>query len=131
MKQPVLRMLSGLKAKAKTAAMVIMKMVEIEIVEMEMVDIEMVEMEMMEMEMAEMEIQMRIIGMLGMLFESVHTKTSEVSTTQLQGNGRSYRFDKRTVRTDVAFAMSWKELIKLMAEVYSPRNEIQKMESEQ
>ncbi|GKA22553.1 putative reverse transcriptase domain-containing protein [Tanacetum coccineum] len=37
---------------------------------------------------------------------------------------------KRTVGTDVAFAMSWRELMKLMAEVYCPRNEIQKMESE-
>nr|GEY71720.1 hypothetical protein [Tanacetum cinerariifolium] len=36
---------------------------------------------------------------------------------------------KRTVGTDAAFAMSWRELMKLMAEVYSPRNEIQKMES--
>ncbi|GJR30610.1 putative reverse transcriptase domain-containing protein [Tanacetum coccineum] len=37
---------------------------------------------------------------------------------------------KRTIRTEVAFAMSWRELIKLMAEVYCPRNEIQKMEYE-
>ncbi|GKE16251.1 reverse transcriptase domain-containing protein, partial [Tanacetum coccineum] len=37
---------------------------------------------------------------------------------------------KRTVGNDVAFAMSWRELIKLMAEVYCPRNEIQKMEFE-
>ncbi|GKA06997.1 reverse transcriptase domain-containing protein [Tanacetum coccineum] len=37
---------------------------------------------------------------------------------------------KRTVGTDAAFAMSWRELMKLMAEVYCPRNEIQKMESE-
>ncbi|GJW34513.1 putative reverse transcriptase domain-containing protein [Tanacetum coccineum] len=36
----------------------------------------------------------------------------------------------RTIGTDAAFAMSWKELMKLMAEVYFPRNEIQKMESE-
>ncbi|GJU64127.1 putative reverse transcriptase domain-containing protein [Tanacetum coccineum] len=36
----------------------------------------------------------------------------------------------RTIRTDAAFAMSWRELMKLMAEVYCPRNEIQKMESE-
>ncbi|GKE14431.1 putative reverse transcriptase domain-containing protein, partial [Tanacetum coccineum] len=36
---------------------------------------------------------------------------------------------KRTVGTDAAFAMSWRELMKLMAEVYCPRNEIQKMES--
>ncbi|GJT86246.1 putative reverse transcriptase domain-containing protein [Tanacetum coccineum] len=34
------------------------------------------------------------------------------------------------VSTDVAFAMSWKELMKLMTEVYCPINEIQKMESE-
>nr|GEX95562.1 retrotransposon protein, putative, Ty3-gypsy subclass [Tanacetum cinerariifolium] len=59
-----------------------------------------------EMEMVEMEIQMRMIGVLGLLLES------------------------RTVGTDVAFAMSWRELMKLMAEVYYPRNEIQKMESE-
>ncbi|GKE68986.1 reverse transcriptase domain-containing protein [Tanacetum coccineum] len=31
---------------------------------------------------------------------------------------------------DAAFAMSWRELMKLMAEVYCPRNEIQKIESE-
>ncbi|GKF35652.1 hypothetical protein Tco_0112410, partial [Tanacetum coccineum] len=37
---------------------------------------------------------------------------------------------KRTIGTDAAFDMSWRELIKLMAEVYCPRTEIQKMESE-
>ncbi|GJW39830.1 hypothetical protein Tco_0065675 [Tanacetum coccineum] len=37
---------------------------------------------------------------------------------------------KRTVGTDVAFAMSWRELMKLMAEVYCPRNKIQNMEFE-
>ncbi|GJZ72246.1 putative reverse transcriptase domain-containing protein [Tanacetum coccineum] len=37
---------------------------------------------------------------------------------------------KRTIRTEAAFAMSWRELMKLMAEVYCLRNEIQKMESE-
>ncbi|GJV78139.1 putative reverse transcriptase domain-containing protein, partial [Tanacetum coccineum] len=36
----------------------------------------------------------------------------------------------RTIGAEVAFAMSWRELMKLMAEVYCPRNEIQKMESE-
>ncbi|GJY56090.1 putative reverse transcriptase domain-containing protein, partial [Tanacetum coccineum] len=35
---------------------------------------------------------------------------------------------KRTIGTEAAFAMSWRELIKLMTEVYCPRNEIQKME---
>nr|GEV73107.1 hypothetical protein [Tanacetum cinerariifolium] len=37
---------------------------------------------------------------------------------------------KRTIGTDAAFPMSWRELIKLMVEVYCPRNEVQKMESE-
>ncbi|GKF77286.1 reverse transcriptase domain-containing protein, partial [Tanacetum coccineum] len=37
---------------------------------------------------------------------------------------------KRTIGTDAAFSMSWRELIKLMAEEYCPRTEIQKMESE-
>ncbi|GJZ52104.1 reverse transcriptase domain-containing protein [Tanacetum coccineum] len=37
---------------------------------------------------------------------------------------------KRTVGTDTAFSMSWRELMKLMAGVYCLRNEIQKMESE-
>ncbi|GJW35981.1 putative reverse transcriptase domain-containing protein [Tanacetum coccineum] len=37
---------------------------------------------------------------------------------------------KRTIGTDAAFAMSWRELMKLMTEVYCPRTEIQKMESE-
>ncbi|GJW48088.1 hypothetical protein Tco_0079734, partial [Tanacetum coccineum] len=58
----------------------------------------------------------------------------EVSTTQLKGNGRSCRVDKnshkRTIGTEAAFAMSWRELMKLMTEVYCPRNEIQKMETE-
>nr|GEV64493.1 hypothetical protein [Tanacetum cinerariifolium] len=36
----------------------------------------------------------------------------------------------RTVGTEAAFTMSWRELMKLMAEVYCPRNEIQRMESE-
>ncbi|GJR28461.1 putative reverse transcriptase domain-containing protein [Tanacetum coccineum] len=37
---------------------------------------------------------------------------------------------KRTIRTEAAFVMSWRELIKLMTKVYCPRNKIQKMETE-
>ncbi|GKG31600.1 reverse transcriptase domain-containing protein, partial [Tanacetum coccineum] len=37
---------------------------------------------------------------------------------------------KRKVGVDVAYAMTWKALMKLMIEVYCPRNEIQKMETE-
>ncbi|GJR14588.1 putative reverse transcriptase domain-containing protein [Tanacetum coccineum] len=37
---------------------------------------------------------------------------------------------KRTIGTDAAYALSWRDLLKLMTEVYCPRNEIQKMEIE-
>ncbi|GJV15151.1 putative reverse transcriptase domain-containing protein [Tanacetum coccineum] len=37
---------------------------------------------------------------------------------------------KRTIETDAAYALSWRELLKLVTEVYCPRNEIQKMETE-
>ncbi|GKG60294.1 hypothetical protein Tco_0611895, partial [Tanacetum coccineum] len=37
---------------------------------------------------------------------------------------------KRTIGIDAAFAMTWREIMKLMAEVYCLRTEIQKMESE-
>ncbi|GJX86523.1 putative reverse transcriptase domain-containing protein [Tanacetum coccineum] len=37
---------------------------------------------------------------------------------------------KRTIRTDAAYALSWRELLKLMTKVYCPRNEIQKIETE-
>ncbi|GJU76201.1 putative reverse transcriptase domain-containing protein [Tanacetum coccineum] len=37
---------------------------------------------------------------------------------------------KRTTGNEVAYAMSWAELMKLMTEVYCPRNEIYKMETE-
>ncbi|GKC57318.1 hypothetical protein Tco_1084916 [Tanacetum coccineum] len=37
---------------------------------------------------------------------------------------------KRTVGTEAASAMSWRELMKLIAKVYCQRNKIQKMESE-
>ncbi|GJQ98846.1 putative reverse transcriptase domain-containing protein [Tanacetum coccineum] len=39
-------------------------------------------------------------------------------------------YPERTIRADAAFAMSWRELMKLMTEVYCPINEIQKIESE-
>ncbi|GJS23285.1 hypothetical protein Tco_0451917 [Tanacetum coccineum] len=35
---------------------------------------------------------------------------------------------KRTIRTEAAFSISWRELMKLMTEVYCPRDKIQKME---
>ncbi|GKG61656.1 reverse transcriptase domain-containing protein, partial [Tanacetum coccineum] len=40
------------------------------------------------------------------------------------------RMCKRTIGVDAAYAMSWRELMKLMAEVYCPRTKIQKLKSE-
>ncbi|GJY20815.1 hypothetical protein Tco_0393381 [Tanacetum coccineum] len=40
------------------------------------------------------------------------------------------KMEIRTIGADAAFPMSWRELMKLMAEVYCPRIETQKMESE-
>ncbi|GJU64421.1 reverse transcriptase domain-containing protein [Tanacetum coccineum] len=37
---------------------------------------------------------------------------------------------KRTIRNDASYAMSWAEPMKLMTEVYCPRNKIQKIETE-
>ncbi|GJU04085.1 putative reverse transcriptase domain-containing protein [Tanacetum coccineum] len=37
---------------------------------------------------------------------------------------------KRTIRIEAVYAMSWAELMKLMTEVYCPRNEVQKIETE-
>ncbi|GKB92560.1 putative reverse transcriptase domain-containing protein [Tanacetum coccineum] len=37
---------------------------------------------------------------------------------------------KRTIRIEATYAMRWTKLMKLMTEVYCPRNEIQKMETE-
>ncbi|GJX66349.1 putative reverse transcriptase domain-containing protein [Tanacetum coccineum] len=126
-RQPVLPMLSRLKVKAKTIVTAIMEMVE--------------------MEMVEMEIQMRMIegteGVVGLIrwFEKMETvfyissclekyQVKYGTCTLLNSALTWWNSHKRTVGTDAAFAMSWRELMKLMAEVYCPRNEIQKIESE-
>nr|GEX21129.1 hypothetical protein [Tanacetum cinerariifolium] len=41
-----------------------------------------------------------------------------------------YQLPKGTVGANVAYAMTWKELMKLMTKVYCPRNEILKMKNE-
>ncbi|GJT76383.1 putative reverse transcriptase domain-containing protein [Tanacetum coccineum] len=50
--------------------------------------------------------------------------------TLLDGALTWWNSHKRTIGTEAAFAMSWRELMKQMTEVYCPRNEIQKMETE-
>ncbi|GJS27265.1 putative reverse transcriptase domain-containing protein [Tanacetum coccineum] len=44
--------------------------------------------------------------------------------------GLTHWFEKITIGVDAAYAMKWAGLMKLMIEVYCPRNEIQKMETE-
>ncbi|GJY26252.1 putative reverse transcriptase domain-containing protein [Tanacetum coccineum] len=50
--------------------------------------------------------------------------------TMLNGALTWWNSHKRTIRTEAAFSMSWKELMKLMTKVYCLRNEIQKIETE-
>nr|GEX09101.1 hypothetical protein [Tanacetum cinerariifolium] len=53
------------------------------------------------------------------------------ATCTLQDNALTWwNFHKRTIGVDAAYAMKWVGLMKLMTEVYCPRNEIQKMETE-
>ncbi|GJR23144.1 putative reverse transcriptase domain-containing protein [Tanacetum coccineum] len=52
------------------------------------------------------------------------------ATCTLQDNALTWwNSRKRTIGVEVAYAMNWVELMKLMTEVYCPRNEIQKMET--
>nr|GEY39916.1 hypothetical protein [Tanacetum cinerariifolium] len=53
------------------------------------------------------------------------------ATCTLQDNTLTWwNLRMKTILIDAAYEMSWKELIKMMTEVYCPRNEIQKVESE-
>nr|GEY22761.1 putative reverse transcriptase domain-containing protein [Tanacetum cinerariifolium] len=122
--RPMLPILLRLKAKAKMAVTAII-----------------------EMEIVEMEIQMRMIGgtegviRLIRWFEKMvivfHINNCpekyqvKYATFTLLNNALTWwNSHKRTVGTEATFAMSWRELMKLMAEVYCPRNEIQIMESD-
>ncbi|GJS60467.1 putative reverse transcriptase domain-containing protein [Tanacetum coccineum] len=82
-------------------------------------------------------------GVVGLIrwFEKMETvfhisncpKKSQVkyaTCTLLDGALTWWNSHKRTIGTEATFAMSWIELMKLMTEVYCPRNKIQKMETE-
>nr|GEZ45548.1 hypothetical protein [Tanacetum cinerariifolium] len=56
---------------------------------------------------------------------SLERKNARFQGTMMMERARA----DRTIGTEAAFSMSWKELMKLTAEVYCLRNEIQKMES--
>ncbi|GJT98984.1 putative reverse transcriptase domain-containing protein [Tanacetum coccineum] len=75
---------------------------------------------------------------MGMTMEMVmemvmEMETMEVTTVTVMRTTIAltwWNSHKRTIGTDAAYALSWRELMKLMTEVYCPRNEIQKMETE-
>ncbi|GJU35920.1 putative reverse transcriptase domain-containing protein [Tanacetum coccineum] len=57
-------------------------------------------------------------------------QVKDASCTLLDGALTWWNSHKRTVRVDATYAMTWKALIKIMTEVYCPRNEIHKIETE-
>ncbi|GJY87755.1 putative reverse transcriptase domain-containing protein [Tanacetum coccineum] len=71
---------------------------------------------------------------MGMTMEMVMEMVMEMETIEdfMKCQPTSFKGTEgvRTIRTDAAYALSWRELMKLMTEVYCPRNEIQKMETE-
>ncbi|GKF82703.1 reverse transcriptase domain-containing protein, partial [Tanacetum coccineum] len=74
-----------------------------------------------EMEMEEMEIE-----------ETEKTEMEEIDIEMgiMDSALTWWNSHKRTIGVEVAYAMNWVELMKLITKVYCPRNEIQKMETE-
>ncbi|GJT26780.1 putative reverse transcriptase domain-containing protein [Tanacetum coccineum] len=58
------------------------------------------------------------------------TEVKYATCTLLDSALTWWNSNKRTIRTDAAYALSWRALLKLMTEVYCLRNKIQKMETE-
>ncbi|GJU83954.1 putative reverse transcriptase domain-containing protein [Tanacetum coccineum] len=71
---------------------------------------------------------MEIVFLIGNCLEKYQVKYA--TCTLLNSALTWWNLHKRTVGTKAAFAMSLREIMKLMAKVYCPRNEIQMMESE-
>ncbi|GKC33433.1 putative reverse transcriptase domain-containing protein [Tanacetum coccineum] len=113
---------------------------------MEMEEMEIEEIEIKEMEMEEIEIEERMGMVMGTEEEMVITPEIEMvfhisnypekyqvkyaTYTLLNSALTWWNSHKRTIGIEAAYAMSWTELMKFMTEVYYPRNEIQKMETE-
>ncbi|GJT96744.1 putative reverse transcriptase domain-containing protein [Tanacetum coccineum] len=76
----------------------------------------------------------RVVGLVrwfekmeSVLYISNYTPRCQVknATCTLQNDALTWwNSHKRTIRTDAAYAMTWKELMRLMTEVYCPRNEM-------
>ncbi|GJT81748.1 putative reverse transcriptase domain-containing protein [Tanacetum coccineum] len=103
-------------------------------------------MEMEEMEIEEIEIEERMGMVMGTKEEMVITPEMETvfyisnypekyqvkyaTYTLLNSALTWWNSHKRTIGIEAAYAMSWAELMKLMTEVYYPRNKVKKMETE-
>ncbi|GKE45355.1 reverse transcriptase domain-containing protein [Tanacetum coccineum] len=110
-----------------------MEIEEMEMEEMEMDKTEMEEMEMEEMEMEETEMEEMFEKMETVFHISNCPEKYQVkyATCTLRNSALTWwNSHKRTIGIESAYAMSWVELMKLMTEVYYPRNEVQKMETE-
>nr|GEV15217.1 putative retrotransposon Gag domain-containing protein [Tanacetum cinerariifolium] len=58
---------------------------------------------------------------------AIRNQQVKYATCTLQNSALTWwKSQKRTIGVDVAYAMKWAELMKLMTEVYCPRNEVQK-----
>ncbi|GJT77176.1 reverse transcriptase domain-containing protein [Tanacetum coccineum] len=93
------------------------------------------EMETEEMEMEKMEMVMGTEENMAITSEDLcllekKYQVKYASCTLLNSALTWWNSHKRTIGNEAAYAMSWAELMKLMTEVYCPRNEIQKMEAE-
>nr|GEV52342.1 retrovirus-related Pol polyprotein from transposon TNT 1-94 [Tanacetum cinerariifolium] len=88
-------------------------------IEMEMEEIEMEGTKIMGMEMKEMKMK-----------EGTKWKQKWESWHELLSALTWWNSHKRTIGFDAAYAMKWDRLMKLMTEMYCPRNEIKKMEAE-
>ncbi|GJU41687.1 putative reverse transcriptase domain-containing protein [Tanacetum coccineum] len=126
-----------------------LEMEEMAMEQMEMEEIEMDEMEMEEMEIKKMGMEERMELVMGTkevmaitsedlcLLEMFHISNcpekyqEKYATCTLLNSALTWwNSHKRTIGIEDAYAMSWAELMKLMTEVYCPRNEFQKMETE-
>ncbi|GJU49773.1 putative reverse transcriptase domain-containing protein [Tanacetum coccineum] len=75
-------------------------------------------------------VRMEEMGMKEMEMEGMEKTEMEIEMGIMDSALTWWNSHKRTIGVDAAYAMKWVGLMKLMTEVYCPRNEIQKMETE-
>ncbi|GKF98429.1 hypothetical protein Tco_0297212, partial [Tanacetum coccineum] len=85
-----------------------------------------------EMEMEEMEVtgEMEMKEMKEIEMERMEKTEMEIEMEIMDSALTWWNTYKRTIGVDAAYAMKWARHMRLMTEVYCPRNKIQKMETE-